>query len=340
MIIIPTYNRVLELDRVLGLYSDLGFDKYHFCVLDGSDIEQCKLNAANISKYSNTLKIAHIKDGCDFHIRVLNYLENLSIDNVIILANDEDVFQKDYIEDAINFLNHNDDYSAFIGKYITWQKPVLGFNRVSSWREVIIDGDISFEDPSARLSLLGKFLLAGCSPLFWGARRVGQLKESLMLQQKTYMHTTREMIDQIHLVLSGKIKFVNQNMLWRDERRQDFKAYPQRADLLNNVPLSSIPEVSNIFNNEFEGRFNQEIDHWLDWHSSNNSTGLTYNTVYYSKRYSKKSYFEPDKLISKLFFIFDKAQVVLSEILYSIAIINYEKKIGKSKFINSFLKSL
>jgi glycosyltransferase domain-containing protein len=340
MIIIPTYNRAKELSRILRLYSESDFSVYDFCILDGSDIEQCKLNEKTISKYSKRLRINHIIDGSDFHIRILNYIENLSLNDVVILANDEDFFQKDYVEDAINFLKNNKDYCAIIGKYVTWQKPILGLNRVSSWREVITDGDIKFEDGGARLSLLSKFLLAGCSPIFWGARRVGQLKESLMLQQKTYMHTTREMVDQIHLALSGKIKFVDINMLWRDERRQDFKAYPQRADLLNNVPLSSIPEVEKIFHQKFKGCFKQEISHWLDWHFSNNLNGLTYNTIYYSKRYSKKSYFHPESKTAKFFKIFDKVQVILSEIMYSIAIVKSEKKFGKSKLIKLFLKKL
>ena len=76
----------------------------------------------------------------------------------------------------------------------------------------------------------------GCSPVYWGTRKVSQLIETLQAQEKAHYLSSREIIDQIILAYQGKIIFKNKPMLLRDETNIDYKASSNRHDKFNYFP--------------------------------------------------------------------------------------------------------
>ena len=229
-LIIPTYNRSAKLHRTLEYYSNVRERiNCEIYVLDGSTSDHASWNEKNAGHAD---RISYINFSSDIPLleRLLKFLESCPDDELIIVGNDEDVFLPAYFSEAQNFMEANNDYSSYIGRYVTLCKPIFGFKRLSHFRDYITDCDISMTDPMRRLSLLMTMNMIGCSPVFYSIRRNNQLITSLKCQLQVHFASTGELVDQAMLSLSGKVKFVDKAMLLRDETNLGYQASSIRND--------------------------------------------------------------------------------------------------------------
>ena len=239
-ILIPTYNRSSKLQRTLEYYSLAMSSLDSFVVLDGSSDVYAEEN----EKICNIFGVEWLgyDQSLGLYERLLTYLENTCPSDLVVVANDEDVFLPSYLERAESFMLKNSEYSGYIGRYITFARPLLWFKRISHARDFVTCIDIGFNDPIRRLSLCSSTLLAGCSPVYFSIRRRLQLVESLHAQMSMRYESTKELTDQAHLALSGKLYFSKELMLIRDESKIDYVSpdghcsgddYIDHADLEN-----------------------------------------------------------------------------------------------------------
>ena len=229
MIVIPTFNRSAKLERTLRFYKQTGvLNGINICVLDGSDQSHMLKNRSLCEE----LSVEYVSEsGSTLLDRLWGFINNLPDDEIIALGNDEDCFHPDYLKHANVFLKNNPEYVTFIGKYITFEKPLFKFlKRVSYRRNVITNFDINSDDPSCRISTLDKILIAGCSPVYFSMRRAGNFKKSILAQKSSIYETSQEVVDQITLAIGGKIYFSEDVMLLRDETKIDYQYYWNRHD--------------------------------------------------------------------------------------------------------------
>ena len=128
---------------------------------------------------------------------------------------------KKYLEKAEDFLKANNTYSAYLGRYFTLCKPIFGLHRSTHLRSRITECDIFYSQVERRINLLSHLLIAGCSPVFYGVRRVIDFKNSLELQSKFKIETTQELCDQIFLASKGKIKFSDELICYVMKQKLD-----------------------------------------------------------------------------------------------------------------------
>lgn len=268
MIVIPTFNRSAKLERTLRFYKQTGvLNGINICVLDGSDQSHMLKNRS----LCEALSVEHVSEtGSDLLDRLWGFINNLPDDEIIALGNDEDCFHPDYLRSANLFLQNNPEYAAFIGKYVTFERPLFKYlKRVSCRRNVVTNFDINSDDPSCRISTLDKLIIAGCSPVYFSMRRAGNFKKSILGQKLNTYETTQEAVDQITLAIEGKIYFSEDVMLLRDETKIDYQYYWNRHDeetyfndecmLLAQARLTKIyPECAASLESFFEVR-NQKI---------------------------------------------------------------------------------
>jgi glycosyltransferase domain-containing protein len=227
-LIIPTYNRSAKLHRTLKYYMSLRDSiNCEIVVLDGSTDDHAEWNKKH-TEQSDRISYIKFDSNISFLGRVLNFLESCPADELITFGNDEDVFLPSYIADSEEFLMQNPSYSSYIGRFITLARPIFGLNRLSHFRDFVSVNDIYLEDPCRRISTLMSMLLVGCSPVYFSTRRNSQLLGSIRLQLKLGLESTQELLDQTYLALSGKIKFVNDVMMLRDETNLGYKFYDTR----------------------------------------------------------------------------------------------------------------
>tara|TARA_B110001450_G_scaffold203971_1_gene193565 strand:- start:7967 stop:8968 length:1002 start_codon:yes stop_codon:yes gene_type:complete len=198
-------------------------------VLDGSTDDHAEWNKKH-TEQSDRISYIKFDSNISFLDRVLNFLESCPADELITFGNDEDVFLPSYISDSEEFLMQNPSYSSYIGRFITLARPIFGLNRLSHFRDYITVNDISMEDPCRRILSLMSMILVGCSPVYFSTRRNSQLIMSIKLQLKLSLESTQELLDQTFLAMVGKIKFVNDVMLLRDETNLGYKFYDTRHD--------------------------------------------------------------------------------------------------------------
>ncbi len=212
--------------------------------MDGSHETYMKENQRVCSLYPNLQYIA--KPGSRFASRLITYLEQIPGNTPICLATDEDIFLPDYIRQATEFLNARPDYSMLLGRYITFLRPLGPFNRISHHRDVITDLDIKQKEVKRRVALLCSALSVGCTPVYWGIRRVDQLLDSLKQQDRLRYQTSQEIVDQIILAHQGKIKITSLPMLLRDETNIEYIITEDRQHEFNYSPPEEYDLLSSI----------------------------------------------------------------------------------------------
>lgn len=318
-ILIPTYNRPSKLYKTLKTYSNLKI-KSKLIILDGSDELNLVINKKNISTFSSKLNIEYKYDSSDLINRLLNQFNLMDKDDIVCLGNDEDVFMPDYIDNSYNFLKNNPDYSIYVGRYLTYQKTILGFSRISYWRHTFTDIDIDQESPNRRLMLFQRVIICGASPIFWGTRKVKNFIEPLLIQQNIVIENAQELADQIYCSFVGKIRFHPEIMMWRDESSLKLDETKNRTDDDNFINIESKEEFINAFNGFSLLNNNEIIDSFLDWYFKklNFSINNSFNFINHKKSYSRLSPCENFKLFDIVISL-DKFFKILNEIIYNIS---------------------
>jgi len=340
-IIIPTYERSAKLARTLACYNTFSSSfTQEIVVLDGSVGKHAAANKKNCAMYINVKYIS--QPGSSFLSRVIGHLEQIEESAPVCLGTDEDVFLPDYIESASLFLETNIDYSMFLGRYVTFLRPIGCFNRTSHHRDVITSLDIKHSDILGRISLLSNAITVGCSPVYWGVRRSNHLLDSLRQQEKFFFQSSRELVDQVLLAYQGKIRFDNSPMFLRDESRINYKYTDDRQDNFNYFPpgesdlLDSVLmevggqdllQAAGVFVYKYSLAYVQEGDPCLAVQSHNKAY-----TRYQPSKYEK------NKSIHRLVLLIMKAATVLTEIITASRDIHLLKKKYNKAALNIFFQ--
>jgi hypothetical protein len=249
-VIIPTFNRSAKLSRTLECYSVGDYNIEKMVVIDGSSDEHRDLNERNCSRLG--FEYLHFDPELNLAARLHEYLTHHCNEELVCLGSEEDVFSSSYIDHSEGFLLENVEYSSYIGRYITLGKPLLGINRLVHGRDFITSLDLSNSDPTLRLIGLLQAILVGSSPVFFAARRRSQLLKSLEAQMKVKFDSTQELVDQVYLALSGKIRFDKQPMLLRDETNIGYKFYESRHDPDLYITPKDIKRLKALVSHDFE----------------------------------------------------------------------------------------
>lgn len=342
-LIIPSFNRSAKLSRTLRYYSSIRESiDCEIVVLDGSNNGHDILNSKNV-KLSNNIEYIKYDSDLTFERRILCYLESCHEDELIILGNDEDVFLSSYINNAKLFMDMNQDYSSYIGRYITLCKPFLGLNRLSHFRDFINENDISMNDSYRRVSTLMTMILIGCSPVYFSIRRNNQLIDSIKMQLKMELESAAELADQTVLALSGKIKFVNEVMLLRDETNIGYKHYEYRHDEISYINKKQIDFFKDSFLELYDEEglnfiINYIVDMWqpIDTNSKN-GPGLAF-TRHKNNYSSYRNLDNNDSMSMSLIRNISKFGIILSQIISWFFIKNELLKIENKKAISIFLE--
>lgn len=343
-IIIPTYNRSAKLDRTLRSYHSFGSGFVpDIVVLDGSDEEaHLRQNQKVCSYYPNLQYIS--MPGTGFVPRILPYLEKIEGNTPVCLATDEDVFTPEYIRVATELLNTTPEYSMLLGRYFTFLRPIGPFHRISHHRSVVNNLDINQNEMKSRMGLLSTALTLGCSPVYWGVRRVDQLIASLKLQDKLKFYTSQELVDQILLAHQGMIRITDMPMLLRDETNIGYIIEEIRQDAINHIPSDEIDLLSRILVEEGGVELLEAssvlIDRYLLDYVASGAPCLAVQS--HLKAYTK---YEPlqsgsKNLTYRLAYIVMKIAVVVTELFTATREIRVLKSMYKDKSLNIFLQKI
>ena len=316
-ILLPTYNRHQKLKKTLRTYDAFSLTT-KIVVLDGSDKTNSYKNKDLVSKINLNI-LYKSSPNTSLIDRLLNELNNYKNDDLICLANDEDVFMPDYLEKGYKFLKENPTYSTYIGRYLTHQKKFLGFNRISYWRDTFSDVDIDLDSHFRRLMLLQRLINGGCSPIYWGIRKANHFKESLVIQKKIIIENTQELADIIYCAYVGKIRFNNEIMLWRDEFNLKLDEHATRTDLENFIDIDKRDELVNAFKSWKLFTNDEQIDSFLDWYfkKSNTSKNNSFNMILHKKSYSRLENFGSSKMFNIIISL-DKVFKIFNELVYGV----------------------
>lgn len=340
-IIIPTYNRSAKLQRTLLCYKNL-IDKHNdikIYVLDGSQTEHHQKNQQTCEQFSQVKYIYAPKQS--LHERLINHLESYPEKSTpVCLATDEDVFLPDYIQKSKAFLNKNPEYSMLVGRYITFLRPLGPFHRRSSDRDVILDVNINQNESERRISTLSQILIMGCSPVYWGTRRVENLLTVLKIQKELKFLTSKEIIDQVILAHQGKIFFKNTPMLLRDETNIGYVTTEDRQDQFNYFPEeereSFLQTLENHGGTHLREAAHYFADRYITKYTSQNQPSLTVQQ--HQKTYSKYSpILKKENIVSKTIYSIRRITAIFCEIICAQNDIKALKSIYPHKAIKIFL---
>jgi glycosyltransferase domain-containing protein len=249
IILIPTYNRPKKLARSLEFYARTGVSsKYKVIVLDGSPEAAGNINKTSCKVFGATHSWHPARN---YFERLVDAFANIDKDQLVCLSPDEDVFFPEYLSAASLFLNENADYTLFIGRYITYSKPLFGLHRVNFARDTIFDLDLRSQNPIIRVNLFINALNVGCSPVFWGVRRAAIFRETLKLQEKMQLGSASEACDQVLMCLLGKVKLAPIPMMLRDETKVKELPNPDSRDPDTYILQSDIDLAIDIFDQDY-----------------------------------------------------------------------------------------
>lgn len=151
-IIIPTYNRPAYLRRILDYYDSFG-ENLDIIVADSSSNENRKLNRDTIASVSkaNIQYLDHYSTKINPHHKfadVVNYARK----KYCVFCADDDFITLNGIEQSVDFLEKNPDFSVAQGQYIGFRvRTGEGKKQRFLWKFADPAISIEFPDPEARL---------------------------------------------------------------------------------------------------------------------------------------------------------------------------------------------
>ena len=151
-ILIPTYNRSEYLRRILSYYNEYG-GNYNIIVADSSSDENKKRNKKIISSFSS-IDILHIKNyssDIDPYYKISDALKHVKTEYCAICA-DDDFVTPNGINQSVDFLEKNPDFTVAHGRYITFYlKPDIKGKLQFRYNPRYVHESISFLDAKSRL---------------------------------------------------------------------------------------------------------------------------------------------------------------------------------------------
>lgn len=204
-IIIPTYNRPNHLRRTLDYYQG-DKDYFKIIVADSSSDENKIINKEIISSFPN-LDILYLSDYSPeinpfFKFAdALNYVKS----KYCLFCGDDDFVTSDGINQSVNFLENNPDFTVVHGHYITFYlKSQKNKGKQFRWRSGYSSESITSPDPKLRLTEhLSKYSIA----TFYGVHKTDFLK--MIFKETTKFTNDGRFSELLHSMLTliyGKMK--------------------------------------------------------------------------------------------------------------------------------------
>lgn len=205
---IPTYNRPDFLERLLNYYQDLAV-KYRIIVADSSSVRNKKLNKKIILKFPR-LNILYLDKFNPLQVSHQKFAEMVKVAEAkyTVFCADDDFLIPSGIDEAVNFLDKNKDYSSAHGTYIAFYiNSNLPFFKKFIWRYIYPYESIADENPLTRVSKhLGNYY-----QVLWAVRRTDHLKTVYkeFLKSRTDPVLFGELLPDILTLIYGKMKRLN-----------------------------------------------------------------------------------------------------------------------------------
>jgi len=172
-ILIPTYNRPNYLRRLLSYYNKFG-ENYNMIIADSSSNENKKINKNIISKFSklNIFYIDKYSLTVKGHQKFLDAINQVKTKYSVFCA-DDDFITPNGINQSVDFLEKNPDFSCAHGHYISFyfETNKTGGKEIY-WRPIYPFKSISFANAKERLS----FHFSSYYPTIYAVHRTDLLK--------------------------------------------------------------------------------------------------------------------------------------------------------------------
>lgn len=231
-LVIPTHNRAKYLKRILDYYSYIN-PKFNFIVADSSNKLNKKKNKKLIEQYPklNILYLDKFPEKLEQHYkfaRMVKYLKS----KYCVFCPDDDFIVPNAIDQCVNFLEKNPDYSAAHGSYISFfvKRSLLG-SKSFKWRLLFTSKSITSDKPIERLSKhLENFIL-----VLWAVRRTRVVQACYEEFEKTkidpyLLPVLGELLPDTLTVIFGKVKSINTFYGAREYLSQIRGYYPSLID--------------------------------------------------------------------------------------------------------------
>lgn len=204
-LIIPTYNRPEYLRRILSYYNEYA-GNYKIIVADSSSDENKKVNKEIISSFSN-LDILYLSD---YSSKINQYHKladavNYANGKYCIQTGDDDFITQNGINQSIDFLEKNPDFTVAHGYHISFYlKTDKKGKQPFCWTPIYSHESITLPDPVSRLNEhLAKYSL----PTLYAVHRTDFLK---MVFKETLKFTDDvrfgELLPSMLTLIYGKMK--------------------------------------------------------------------------------------------------------------------------------------
>ncbi len=270
LVIIPTFNRSFKLRRVLDVYASMKPD-FKIVVLDASDDpkhqERNQAAADQNRKFVTRLATPNQEGVIP---RLLNYL-NASDEEFLAIGTDEDPFFPEYLSMAADFLSKHSDYSAAVGRYITFARPLLGLRRITFWTDSFVGIDVNGEDPALRIINLQRLCTGGAPPIYWSVRRKSAFVASMTLGNRIRFGSGQELLDQIVTCVQGKILISDMPMLFRDESRIKYVPYNNRDTGTHYIGEEDLEEIRKIAKEAWDPNVCTAVNAVTSWFTPRNN---------------------------------------------------------------------
>jgi glycosyltransferase domain-containing protein len=208
-VIIPTCNRPEYLRRILSYFSEYGED-WNVIVADASSDKNRKRNKEIIFSFSN-LNITQLSDhpselrDLDVYYAIKDVKEKYCV-----LCADDDFITTNGINQSIDFLERNPDFTVAHGYYITfWLKTDNKGKRKFYWAPRYIHESITFPDAKSRLTFQLSHIIPYL-PTLYGVHRTDFLnmifKENMKFTNDTLFG---ELLPSVLTLIYGKMKHLD-----------------------------------------------------------------------------------------------------------------------------------
>lgn len=264
---IPTYNRPDFLRRLLNYYQDLKV-KYRIIVADSSSDRNKKLNKKIIQEFSrlNIMYLDKFQSSQVSHQKFGEMIKAATAKYTVFCA-DDDFLIPSGIDDVVNFLEKNKDYSSAHGTYIAFYiNENLPFFKKFIWRYIYPYESITDGDPLKRISKH----LTNYYQVLWAVRRTDHLKSVYkdFLKSKTSPVLFGELLPDMLTLVYGKMKRLNTFYSARQAFSTAYGYWPSLQDAIRNGEYET--EYDNfrkcIFKslNKLTGNSKEEVNRAID----------------------------------------------------------------------------
>ena len=205
-IIIPTYNRPRYLKRILSYYNEY-VGNYNIIVADSSSDENKKRNEEIISSFSN-INISYINYPSEINpsYKIADALNHVNTKYCVFCA-DDDFIIPNGIDQSIDFLEKNPDFTVAHGYYISFYlKNDKRKKQHFYWDPIYPYKSITFSDAKYRLN----YQFSNYYPTFYAVHRADFLK---MIFEETTEFTDDyrfgELLPSMLTLIYGKMKYLD-----------------------------------------------------------------------------------------------------------------------------------